>query len=696
MRNIPLLFTVTCVLFSSVSVVAQNDSSRLDAGSLVLKREFTQHISIKGEDLEKMPFANLSQAINVWLNGVYSVSGNLVYVVDGNIVSDVNAYNVHDIEEVVLLQNAAALTSTALGQQEMVLITTRKSKDRLRVRGATQTFLVHSPNATTDEYFQNYAGIDANFNKISFGASADYLQDVVPKSKGGYLSTVSPYTLHRERFNAYFAWRPDVKNTVEVHVGYVPQTMDSALSYAPSGHYVLNYSEGSHEHDQQFSSWARWRGEWLPGLRNDLQVGYIHLSQKANYHYQAIITDSANWYDNDLANTDYHTYHIYVRDRISYSMRAGGWSLEPSVNASYEYLKEGYLQMSFSQVGIGGGGISGFPGTSIQSVGTGGAAKLWVLTPALDIQYKQLLYIQGGVMANVSHQDKGQSGATLPRTAAFGSIAIDVLRLDGAQRNNSLKLFGSYAQRSAYFLTDFNMSDLDGPSAFRYPIMGGQPISGTSTTGISISTPVVFPKYWVWEAGARWSVLKDRLQIEYNFQRRNFSTFLAYQVAGGYFSYYFDEWKSSQHRLGVNIRIIDGADLSWQAGLNTTVLQSKTAPSPTAVSNTIIGDHYPGNSQPSWTGGWTNRVQYHRLSLGIDMLYHFSGEVFYSSSGGQFQVGRDNSWLMQNIYIGYKVPLPKNMGLEVYVDSRGLVRGGNTSYNMDARRYYGVGGKIVI
>ncbi|HVV06010.1 MAG TPA: hypothetical protein VHC96_17380 [Puia sp.] len=36
------------------------------------------------------------------------------------------------------------------------------------------------------------------------------------------------------------------------------------------------------------------------------------------------------------------------------------------------------------------------------------------------------------------------------------------------------------------------------------------------------------------------------------------------------------------------------------------------------------------------------------------------------------------------------------MGLEVYVDSRGLARGGNTTYNMNPRRYYGVGGKIGI
>src|SRR5580700_9885930 len=120
-----LLLTIITLTCCTSAVVAQDDSSRLDAGFVTLKREFTQIVSIKGSDLEKMPFTNLSDAIAAWLYGAYTTPVTLQYVVDGNPVADVNAYSIYDIEEVVLVQNAAALVNTVDGQQEMVIIRTK-------------------------------------------------------------------------------------------------------------------------------------------------------------------------------------------------------------------------------------------------------------------------------------------------------------------------------------------------------------------------------------------------------------------------------------------------------------------------------------------------------------------------------------------------------------------------------------------
>ncbi len=60
----------------------------------------------------RMPFANLSDALAAWFYGAYTQPVDLQYVVDGNPVSDVNSYSVYDIEEVVLVENAAALVNT--------------------------------------------------------------------------------------------------------------------------------------------------------------------------------------------------------------------------------------------------------------------------------------------------------------------------------------------------------------------------------------------------------------------------------------------------------------------------------------------------------------------------------------------------------------------------------------------------------
>src|SRR5580692_11625037 len=94
----------TLLLASGIAlrVTAQEESQPLDAGYLHLKKDFTQTITIKGSDLERMPFSNLSEALSPWLYGAYTQPEALQYVVDGIRVTDVNAYSVHDIEEVVL------------------------------------------------------------------------------------------------------------------------------------------------------------------------------------------------------------------------------------------------------------------------------------------------------------------------------------------------------------------------------------------------------------------------------------------------------------------------------------------------------------------------------------------------------------------------------------------------------------------
>src|ERR1700733_2342044 len=131
MKNTALSLTaLALVCCYTVPAFAQYDSSRLDVGYLHLKRDFTQTITVKGADLEKMPFTNLSDAIAAWFYGAYTQPVTLQYVVDGSPVSDVNAYSIHDIEEVVLLQNAAALVNTANGQQELVIVRTRRGQGK--------------------------------------------------------------------------------------------------------------------------------------------------------------------------------------------------------------------------------------------------------------------------------------------------------------------------------------------------------------------------------------------------------------------------------------------------------------------------------------------------------------------------------------------------------------------------------------
>src|SRR5687767_3978941 len=90
-----VLALLFCTSYSFL--VAQTDADWLDLGRIKLKKEFTQTVTIKGKDLEQMPFSNLADAIGVWLYGLATNNETVVYVIDGNLITDVNVYSVYDI-----------------------------------------------------------------------------------------------------------------------------------------------------------------------------------------------------------------------------------------------------------------------------------------------------------------------------------------------------------------------------------------------------------------------------------------------------------------------------------------------------------------------------------------------------------------------------------------------------------------------
>ncbi|MDO6434949.1 hypothetical protein Q4E93_30325 [Flavitalea sp. BT771] len=695
MRRTILLTVLSFFVYCSQ---AQNDSTRLDVGGVVLKRAFTQNISIKGQDLEKMPFATLSEAINVWLYGSYTDASHISYVVDGNILSDVNSYSIHDIEEVVLVQNAAALTGLGGGQPQMVVITTRKGKGRSGIQGAAQTFLVHSPRSTTNLYHQYYLGAYRNFDKVSFGLSANYLRDAEPLSKTSDLHVSTPQHMDRWRLNGYFTWRPDRKNEIDVHAGFTRQTIgaefDSSIVYSPT-RYNAHYK--TREPVNLFLPWLRWHGEWVRGLRNDLQAGLATGLDKGNSWFLEAATDNNADRHYSEVNATMHTDHVYIRDRLSYTLQAGGWSIEPAFNASYQHFKYASSAIAYNETGPNVG-----PGAGNQGMGStsgyerGLSANLYVLIPAVEISYKEGINVQGGFTANVSHASGNQQG--LKRVFPFASATVDLLGLGNTAHHSSLKLFGSYAQRDAFVFTDYRLRDLSDNSTvfFNALTYGGVTWGG----GLPVGFPGVnnIKYFWVWQTGTSFAGKDNRWQLSYHLERLNFATLGSNLLPGGYTTGVYPEWKSVRHFLALRVRIVDKGAFSWESGLTATTIQNKTNFYPevyASTANVPLGDHAKGNDKPSWTGGWTHRLRYKDLSVGVDMSYHFNREINASVLSGIYSYSRANTFLLQHIYIGYRVHLPGITGLEVYADSRGLVRS-DKSNALDSRRYYGVGGKITI
>jgi len=694
MRKYTLSVAIVLASCLSQTVLAQIDSSQLDLGFLTLKKEFAQTITIHGADLEKMPFTNLSDAIAPWTYGAYATPGTLLYVVDGNPVTDPNIYDIHDIEEVVLVQNAIGTAGSIDGQQRLVLVRTRRGKAKTGFTAGVQSGLVNASGngVNTDNrlYHQYYIGAYRNLNTISFGISAGFQRDVWPLQNDS-TNTSTPLNLQRWRLNGYFSWRPATWTQVELSMNYTPQRTEVDYSgvwkiNTPYPHFYSGTSK------QYFPlPVVNWRSEILPGLKNELQATYLNSS----YRLQDEQVESLNFNFNPAyVTSDDSTrtaHHLRIRDRLGYILPAGAWTIEPGVIASYENISEKYNEYwqgsQFNQPP---------PYTSL-NVGAGYStyhhlvsqyAKVWMLAPSATITYKRALDITGGVILDI-----GSEHLAPRKSFPFASLALDLFKLGGKERAGSLKIFGSYAQRTqfsfgSYALTGLSTELTDGN-------VPGSTIYVPGSTGGFVLPPAPFkqPIFWSWQAGTTFSAVKDRLQLQYAFERRNFFTLSYYTLPAGTGyagSYAYHIWTATLHHFEIAARPLDGPSLKWESRLNITLLRNKTD---TFYREELTGKPGPGEvaSDPlSWTGGWVNRVRVQKFTAGLDLLYHFHETVYGRSSSNTYVSSLVNSVIIPNIYAGYSFH-----SIELFVESRGLVRNSKQDL-MDQRKYYTLGGKFTI
>jgi hypothetical protein len=674
---------------------AQQDSSYLNAGYLSFRKEFTQHVSIKGADLEKMPFTNLGDAISAWLYGAFAQPSGLIYIVDGNTVSDVNAYSVFDVEEVILVENAAALATTAAGQQEVVLIRTRRWKGKSGVMAAAQSGVVNvSGYHPTARWSQNfYAGGYRNWDKVSIGVSANYLRDVFPDTLSGH-EGVTPQQLGRWRLNAYFDWRFNQWNVVEVAMGYTPQQAkegwdsvtgpsDNRLKTSATQRLVVPH--------------LSWRSDIASGLKNEFQATYLHEGGTGRGYtsYFNGGTFGDGFYSTYSRST---TYHLLIWDRLEYRGKIGRVDVTPSVNASYEYSRDRDSSSFFSGSEQSSGGL----GTNqVYSAGYDifrSNSKFLFLSPAVDLSYKRAFDLQAGVLVEAGHQHGPGNRQGFP----FVSLMLDPLRMAKENRESSLRLFGSYAQRTGSTVMDYMLTDVGQVSASSAAALTtGLPVNaigGVNTGTYGYGGPFKPPVYWVGEAGVAYSFWKDRVLAQYTFERRNYSTgvyILGASGINGAASYLiFPEVRSSMHRVDVRVMILDGVGLRWISGINMTMLRNNVDGNLAQYYEiAAIGDVAP--SGWSQTGGWVNRIRIKRVTAGVDVLYHF-GETEMRQPPYSWMIqrgGKRNSVLVPNIYAGYDWKLRGAGALELFLESRGAIR--NSPNNLsDGRRYYTFGGKL--
>jgi hypothetical protein len=688
---------------------AQRDTSRLDLGWMSLDRNLTQTITVKGSDLEKMPFMDLAEALRAWCFGANTSPGSMVYVVDGNPVTDVSMYPIYEIEKVELVQHATGAAAYGSGQRWLAVVTTKRGAAKRGLRLVAQAGPVNSHgnglHTTTNVFHHYYAGANERLDKVEYGVSADWIRDVAPTPFGNVAATQyhvqTPLEARWWRFNGYMRWMPAKGQSVELTMGYAPQVVDQhSDSVQTNASYQTYYGTDRDLRGHLVLPRLTWRADLLPGLRQELAVGYVSagydLSQ--SYYDSSLNSSPRNVFLSQLYARQRAT-QLYFNERLGYLAKAGEWCFRPAVNLYYNHIDEkgGYTQSSVGFTGFGSGPLVLLPAPPLDSLRERKGDVLY-LTPSVDIGFGRAIDLVAGVRVNLRNGEDAVSKVVYP----FASVSVDVLGL-GKGMGSSLKLFGSYAQRAQVYLDDYSSFDLAGGGA-------GQDISAiyrvkTFPTNFG-SIPLHYPAtLWSWQAGVAFALPGDRFRVSYNFERRNFNTpyYIAFIGNSADNSYaYVPYWQSDLHHLDLRMKVKDGKGFEWETGFGLTGTRNKAIAN---VQNVLLlatvyelyitypqGERTP--DKYSWTGGWVNRIHAGGFELGLDILYHFGEHPYIANGYGGFLLGpRVNSVMTPNFYVGYQWKLPAGKTLGVFAASRGLARS-KSSDLPDSRRYYTLGVKF--
>lgn len=674
MKNIVCPLMCIIAFHLPYSLFAQ-DSTYLDLGRIKVKKNFTQSVTVKGADLEKMPFANLADALQVWFNGAYTDAGGLAVVVDGNLVNDFNAWSIYDIEEVTLVQNATTVTNGAVGQKQLVVIKTKTSqpgKNGLTVAG--QAFLVNRDfntlqgkklGSATNVYHQYYLSGYHNFKNVQVGLSANYLRDVMPSPKADTVATETPFQFNRIRLNAWMNAQLGKNHLLTIRMGYTPQKAKAEDGYRMPGLFVTGIAyEGK---TSGIYPSLRLQSTFSKNWSNELNAAYLSGSEVID-SARVTLSETNNQQYGYVVHNDHDVKNLLIRDQVTYHTQFGKWDFEPTVNIQYRHINDILLY-----------GTALFTNSNPSNVTTARTQRkgnLVLLTPAINLFYGNTFSIQAGTLVRLTKTNWNNSKDVYP----FVSTTIDLLKLSTPGNAKSLKVFGSYAEGEDFFEQSNYIRDVATTTPlFPYPlfgVIGG----GTIFTGGQTYSPV----NKVVMAGLSLGLPADKFEASYQFTNRSFYQVYLQPIPIGTGYIYASvpaKLKTTYHRIGVTSNLVAQNDFSWFSGINLTAGKIS--------SDANVGGNDIFKRENIYSGGWVNRFSYKQLSVGATLLYFINDD---KSTGSRLFVQQDNGIVLQNFYIAYQLKLPKLKGLEVYADARNLVQDRTTNLT-DRRKFYGLGFK---
>lgn len=666
----PLSITAIALLGYTLAL-AQQDSLKINAGNFQLSKHFTQHTTISGTELEKIPFSSLDEAINVYFNGAYTSAGNIVYVIDGNMGADVNSYSIHDIREITLVNDARAVANGARNGKQLIVVETKAGFERKS--GYTVAVSEHLvKDSATSMYHSGYASGTFISKKIDVGVSLNYLHDAFPieaelKNPDGTLNRYN-----RISVNGWSNVRLG-RSLLTVRMNLTPA--DSARKNSFTDAYFTSYNEKNKSRILTFYPSATLTSKIGSNFYNELSAAYIGYTLKSKYHSGAEAYYGIKETDVKYSGDDNM---IVLREQFGFEKQSRGWTFNPSINVTGRLHKIKSKQEYWR----------GFQGISY-------AAELWsnllkrneiLLTPAVSVSKADLFSVEGGLQYRSG--DSTNKSKLNENLYPFASVALDLAKFFNETSSFSLLLHGSHTTYKSDLSNYVNVP-------LHLYFLRGDVIVDTTIGGEGFG--VAYKPYRATDVGITFK-LNKYLQASYTFERQSYHINLLetfFSPGSGFppISVLTEAGtKFSAHRWSININTSTDLIFKFRSAISLFNIQSTVNyPHPDMrLKEVLYKGYYPKNG---WSGGFTNNFSYKQLSAGINALYYFDEHDWVTERDEYLAykavLHKRNSFLIQHVYLAYQL---KNAN--IFASARNLFGSDNRSFINGTRKYFGAGTKI--
>ncbi len=632
------------------TVSAQTDSLAFDPGITTIDKKATQYITVKGTDLQKFPFINLEEAINIYFNGMLSPGSDYAYIIDGNISNAISALSIYDIESITLVLNAQSLVNGVSPSQNIVLVTTATG-NKTGITAVANTFYTRRRNEQTGKlynhdkptfYHQYYLGGNWSGKQSRFGASLNYLHDAFSRISVIEGNTISPQRINLFRANASFNTKLGKRSALAMRLAVSPG--DSAHSDILTHQYPDIRNKQIKGNNLLIFPSAKLLTNFNKHWSNELNIAYTHGDVNTKETDESILTSLNTTYTSYIDNS-YNQNHLLLRNRIGFEKQSGQWKFNPTLAFS---LLHGKTTYNFNKTILTEGNIS----TNGYSWGERKNIEI-AITPNAAFSYKEVLFVQGG--AQFTRFKKDFLPQTINKIHPFISASFDLIKAIESSSNYSARLFASYSEGNSWMEKTF------------YNTYGH---FHRENNNLQISPYIEPQPATILSAGATvgWY---DKLKLSYAFERSRYHELIIVPTILSLSTSRENESELNTHRFSLNYtdRKYTGFINVYHRSYSANVVRQ--GPSSPTNQGQILSEGF--------SAGWVNHFRFNNITAGINAMY--------------YNADHKNIFLLQHLYAGYTTVI-NTRSIEYYLSARNLLQNKESDIPTAFIKYYGIGVKM--